>query len=107
MTDSSREAQPDIRNAIAKSETAYDVKREIIGMNLTSDTFECKPRCPVDLVVRNAGKVDIKSLLLSELQGQICEVTQPSYRADHLRSARRLLRDALDFMHRNPLTIDA
>jgi hypothetical protein len=100
MTDSSREAQPDIRNAIAKSETAYDVKRGIIETNLTSDTFECKPRCPVDLVVRNAGKVDIKSLLLSELQGQLCEVTQPSYRADHLRSARRLLRYALDFIYR-------
>jgi len=39
-TDSSREAQPEIRNAIAKSETAYDAKRGIIGTNLTSDTFD-------------------------------------------------------------------
>jgi hypothetical protein len=39
MTDSSREAQAEIRNAIAKSETTYDVKRGIIGTNLTSDTF--------------------------------------------------------------------
>ncbi|PYJ16184.1 MAG: hypothetical protein DME96_10805 [Verrucomicrobia bacterium] len=40
MTDSSREAQAEIRNAIAKSETAYDAKRGIIGTNLTSDTFD-------------------------------------------------------------------
>jgi hypothetical protein len=39
-TDSSREAQPEIRNAIAKSEAAYDAKRGIIGTNLTSDTFD-------------------------------------------------------------------
>jgi hypothetical protein len=40
MTDSSREAQPEIRNAIAKSEAAYDAKRGIIGTNLTRDTFD-------------------------------------------------------------------
>ncbi|PYL76242.1 MAG: hypothetical protein DMF26_06725 [Verrucomicrobia bacterium] len=40
MTPSSREAQAEIRNAIAKSETAYDAKRGIIGTNLTSDTFD-------------------------------------------------------------------
>ena len=40
MTDSSPEAQAEIRNAIAKSETAYDAKRGIIGTNLTSDTFD-------------------------------------------------------------------
>ena len=66
-TDSSREAQADIRKAIAKSETAYDTKRGIIGTNLTNDTFDASRSVPVDSVVRNAGKVDIKSLLLSEL----------------------------------------
>ena len=44
MTDSSREAQAEIRNAIAKSETAYDAKRGIIGTNLTSNTFDAS-RC--------------------------------------------------------------
>ena len=39
-TPSSREAQPEIRNAIAKSETAYGAKRGIIGTNLASDTFD-------------------------------------------------------------------
>ena len=34
------EAQAEIRNAIAKSETVYDAKRGIIGTNLTSDTFD-------------------------------------------------------------------
>ena len=29
-----------MRNAIAKSEAAYDAKRGIIGTNLTSDTFD-------------------------------------------------------------------
>jgi hypothetical protein len=40
MTPSSREAQAEIRNATAKSETAHDAKRGIIGTNLTSDTFD-------------------------------------------------------------------
>ena len=40
MTDSSPEAQAEIRNAIAKSKTAYDAKRGIIGTNLTTDTFD-------------------------------------------------------------------
>jgi len=38
-TASSREAQAEIRNTTAKSETAYAAKRGIIGTNLTSDTF--------------------------------------------------------------------
>jgi hypothetical protein len=37
-TDSSREAQAEIRNTTAKSETAYAAKRGIIDTNLTSDT---------------------------------------------------------------------
>jgi hypothetical protein len=40
MTPSSREAQAEIRNAIASSETTYDAKRGIIGTNLTSDMFD-------------------------------------------------------------------
>jgi hypothetical protein len=40
MTPSSREAQAEIRNAIANSETTYDAKRGIIGTNLTSDMFD-------------------------------------------------------------------
>jgi len=40
ITASSREAQAEIRNPIAKSETAYDAKRRFIGTNLTSDTFD-------------------------------------------------------------------
>jgi len=40
MTPSSREAQAEIRNAVAKSETAYNAKRGIIATNLTSDTFD-------------------------------------------------------------------
>jgi len=39
-TPSSCEAQAEIRNAIAKSETAYNAKRGIIGTNLISDTFD-------------------------------------------------------------------
>jgi hypothetical protein len=39
-TASSREAQAEIKNAIAKSETAYDAKRRIIGTSLTSDTLD-------------------------------------------------------------------
>jgi hypothetical protein len=40
MTVSSREAQAEIRDAIAKSETAYKAKRTIMGTNLTGDTFD-------------------------------------------------------------------
>jgi hypothetical protein len=40
MSPSSREAQAEIRNATAKTETAHDAKRRIIGTNLTSDTFD-------------------------------------------------------------------
>jgi hypothetical protein len=40
MSASSREAQAEIRNATAKTETAHDAKRRIIGTNLTSDTFD-------------------------------------------------------------------
>ena len=40
MTDLSLEAQADIRNVLAKSETAYDAKRGIIGTHQTSDTFD-------------------------------------------------------------------
>jgi hypothetical protein len=39
-TASSREAQAEIRNTTAKSETAYAAKRGIIGTNLTSDTLD-------------------------------------------------------------------
>jgi len=83
-TDSSREAQADIRNAIAKSETAYDTKRRIIRTNLTNDTFDASRSVPVDSVVRNAGKVDIKSLLLNELQGDVRDLAEPSYRAGQI-----------------------
>jgi len=40
MTDLSLEAQPEIRNAIANSETAYTTKRGIIETKLTRDTFD-------------------------------------------------------------------
>jgi hypothetical protein len=40
MTDLSVEAQAEIRNAIAKSETAHSAKRGTIGTNLISDTFD-------------------------------------------------------------------
>jgi hypothetical protein len=40
MTDSSREAQAEIRNAIAKSEMAYAAKRMIMSTNLTSATHD-------------------------------------------------------------------
>jgi hypothetical protein len=39
-TPSSREAQAEIRNAIAKSKTAHDAERGIIGTKLASDTFD-------------------------------------------------------------------
>ena len=51
MTDSSRDAQAEIRKATAKSETAYAGKREITGTNLTGDTFDatavsaCRAEC--------------------------------------------------------------
>ena len=40
MVASSCEAQAETRNAIAKSKTAYDAKREIIGTNLTTGIFD-------------------------------------------------------------------
>jgi hypothetical protein len=40
MTDSSRDAQAEIRNATAKSETAYAAKRGIMVTNLTGDMFD-------------------------------------------------------------------
>jgi hypothetical protein len=39
-TPSSREAQAEIRNVIAKSKTAHDAERGIIGTNLISATFD-------------------------------------------------------------------
>src|SRR5439155_18797285 len=40
MVASSCEAHAETRNAIAKSKTAYDAKREIIGTNLTTGIFD-------------------------------------------------------------------
>jgi|SRR5437660_11380326 len=40
--------------------------------------------CPVDFVVKSAGKTDIKSLVFSELQGQLRELGEPSYRAGQI-----------------------
>jgi hypothetical protein len=40
MTASSRDAQAEIRNATAKSETAHAAKRGIIETNLTADTHD-------------------------------------------------------------------
>ena len=50
ITFSSREAQLEIRNAIAKSETAYAVKRGIIGTNVISDTFNASYALPAEKV---------------------------------------------------------
>src|SRR6266496_3653046 len=47
MTDSSREAQAEIRNTTAKSETAYAAKRGIIGTEPNQRQASCNPQCPV------------------------------------------------------------
>jgi len=56
MTVSSREAQAEIRNATAKSETAHTVKRGIlIGTNVTGDRFDASRR--MYFVLRPAEEV--------------------------------------------------
>jgi hypothetical protein len=52
-TASSREAQAEIRNTTAKSETAYAAKRGIIDKNLTSDTPDASRS--VQYMLRKAG----------------------------------------------------
>jgi hypothetical protein len=67
MTASSREAQAEIRNTTAKSETAYAAKRGIIGTNLTSDTPDasrtvssrCCERPAFEKINRTEGHVSL------------------------------------------------
>ncbi len=105
-TDSSREAQPEIRNAITKSETAYDAKRGIIGTNLTSDTFDASRGIRYAYIGSYAW---FRSSMWSGGTG--------TTRSGHIRARLnpRAANSATDtaattacsLMHRKPLTIDA
>jgi 23S rRNA (adenine2503-C2)-methyltransferase len=59
-------------------------KRSLTATNLTSHTFDATPRCSIHFVVTNAGKTDIKSLRVGELQEQLRELGEPSYRTGQI-----------------------
>ena len=54
-TDSSRDAQAEIRNRTAKNETAYAAKRGIIGTNLARDAPDASPAVSGRFGGRHAG----------------------------------------------------
>ena len=56
--------------------------------------------------MKNAGKIDIKSLLISELQEELCDLAQPSYRAGQVTEWLYKKRvDAIDKMTNLPQSV--